>query len=360
MDHPALPEKKRVESLDYLRGLMALSVMLYHYTQWSYGLIGMNPVLKYLGIYAVGTFFILSGVSLTITYEKRINTLRDTVRFLVKRFFRIAPLFWLVSTIILLTLAFADVLGLPPSEIPLKRIIYNYSLLFGFIKASMSIPVGGWSIGDEMVFYFIFPFLFLLKQRFVLPAVTLASIGCAIYFAFFRFNPDLSLGAQWQIYVHPLNHLFLFMAGIAIAKYSHYLEAILQIRHCTVLALLACLIFAFAPFHGDQINVVSGYGRVILSTCCIVFVTMIFILNPTIKALPGRILQFLGESCYSIYLLHPVVALLPIILFKQIGIEEKYAYLVAIFLTLFTSWLTFRFIEKPMINLGSRLSAKLK
>jgi exopolysaccharide production protein ExoZ len=59
---------KRLESLDYLRGLMAVSVMAFHYVSWSFVKPGADSLLGKLGIYAVSIFYILSGVSLSFVY----------------------------------------------------------------------------------------------------------------------------------------------------------------------------------------------------------------------------------------------------------------------------------------------------
>jgi len=83
---------KRVESLDYLRGLMALAVMIYHYVAWTIGGLEADSVLGRLGIYAVSVFYILSGLSLAIVYNDRISSIGDVRDFMIKRVFRIFPI----------------------------------------------------------------------------------------------------------------------------------------------------------------------------------------------------------------------------------------------------------------------------
>lgn len=41
---------KRIESLDYLRGLMALSIMVYHYTAWTLNGVPSEYLLGKLGV----------------------------------------------------------------------------------------------------------------------------------------------------------------------------------------------------------------------------------------------------------------------------------------------------------------------
>jgi peptidoglycan/LPS O-acetylase OafA/YrhL len=91
--------RSRIESLDYLRGTMALSVMMYHYVVWSG--IDMKPdsLLSKLGIYAVSVFYVLSGLSLALAYKGRVASWRDVLRFFTKRIFRIAPLLWIMVTL---------------------------------------------------------------------------------------------------------------------------------------------------------------------------------------------------------------------------------------------------------------------
>jgi exopolysaccharide production protein ExoZ len=93
---------KRIVSLDYLRGLMAFSILVYHYASW-YGEVDFSSatVLGRLGIYGVEIFYIISGLSLALVYKARLNDIRSLASFFIKRFFRIAPIFWFVTTIVL-------------------------------------------------------------------------------------------------------------------------------------------------------------------------------------------------------------------------------------------------------------------
>lgn len=78
----------RLEPLDWLRGLMALSIMLYHFGPWHDA---AHPIGR-LGIYGVSIFFILSGLSMAIAYDRYICDVPSSVSFFIRRLFRIWPL----------------------------------------------------------------------------------------------------------------------------------------------------------------------------------------------------------------------------------------------------------------------------
>ncbi len=59
----------RIESLDWLRGLMAIAIMFYHLTSWHITPLDSSSVLGRLGIYGVSVFFILSGLSMAVVYS---------------------------------------------------------------------------------------------------------------------------------------------------------------------------------------------------------------------------------------------------------------------------------------------------
>jgi peptidoglycan/LPS O-acetylase OafA/YrhL len=351
---------KRVESLDYLRGLMAISVVIYHYSSWSTATLGGEYLFGKLGIYAVSIFYILSGLSLTIVYQNKITHFSDIISFFIKRLFRIFPLFWLVVTVFILIKVAASVLGNEEFSIPLYKIFLNYTLLFGFIEPSAYLTTGAWSIGNEMVFYAIFPIVFILSSKYpwVLPLTILLSIVAGLYFAFWTINEDVQLKYEWPVYINPFNQLFLFMAGIAIGKWGEYIQNI-EKRMGYFILLLALLIFWLYPAEGDKIQIVTGVERVVLSLSSIIFVLFVYILNPQIKSLPSNILAFLGQGCYSIYLLHPLIAIPIVAVFSKLGFDDPVAYIIAFFATLVISGLTFTYLEKPMMNVGKVVSQKL-
>ena len=157
---------KRIEALDYLRGLMAASVMVYHYVSWATPSHSSNSesLLGKLGIYAVSIFYILSGLSLSLVYKNKLSSGTEIRSYFIKRIFRIFPLFWFCTTIALLYKYAFSIISGEPFVFPLYKAILNYSLTFGFIDNSAYLTTGAWSIGNEMVFYLTLPFILFLNR----------------------------------------------------------------------------------------------------------------------------------------------------------------------------------------------------
>src|SRR5689334_7988737 len=204
-------QTQRIHAIDYLRGLFATSILVYHFSTWAgYNGPGVS-VLHKLGIYAVCAFYVISGISFGYIYRRLELRWADVYRFTIKRFFRLWPLY---------TLACVATLLFERHNLPSPLwIILNLTLTFGFINPVAYLPDGGWSIGNEMVFYLLFPVAIyaMRRQRWAFMLFLLASVGVACWFAFVRLDPTRSLGSQWPQYVRPENHLFLFLSGVLVA-----------------------------------------------------------------------------------------------------------------------------------------------
>lgn len=356
-------QKHRIETLDYLRGVMALSVMLYHYVSDCGYALGSETLLGKLGVYAVSIFYILSGLSLGLVYSGRINNRGDIADFAVRRVFRIFPLFWIVVTLSLIFAWLASALKGAVFLFPWGAAVLNYSLLFGFVAPAAYLSTGAWSIGNEMVFYAIFPAVILLSSRlkYVLPVALAVSYAVAAWFAAVVLDAAHSIEAQWVVYINPFNQLFLFLSGLALATYTRPSISRGARSSCVLLGCLCVLVFCFLPAHGDSIVLVTGWRRAAMSACCIILVGCVFVANLSVRGSVGRCLAFLGEGCYSIYLLHPLVAI-PVAFIVQRYRPGwlAYAYVLAALATLLASSATFKYVERPMISLGRRVSQRLR
>ena len=140
-----------------LRGLAALAVVLYH----TVHLVGITPpdFLEFIGRdfgYSVHLFFILSAFSLYYSTESLTNRPNWIPEYFLKRFFRIAPLFYFVIALeIARQIVFARRI-----VTDFNSILLNMTFTFGFVPFS-GFVWGGWSVGVEMIFYAIFPVLIL-------------------------------------------------------------------------------------------------------------------------------------------------------------------------------------------------------
>ena len=213
---------KRINTLDYLRGLCALGIMVYHYimfgmqtNQVTYT-IDVDNFLERIAIYGVSIFYILSGLTLYLVYrEKDFSRINNIKSFFKKRFLRIYPLF-IAVTLITFFISFKDI-----SWNAIVKLILNVSGLFSVLSWNSYFITGGWSIGNELSFYLLFPLLmfFIRNNRIYFYTLVGVSFFFYCYFAYFIISPDLSLAENWKHYVNPLNQSFLFVSGIILGHY---------------------------------------------------------------------------------------------------------------------------------------------
>lgn len=337
----------RLQSLDWLRGSMALAIMLYHFKGGG----DASSLLGKLGIYGVSIFFILSGLSMAIAYDKYNMDIRNAAKFFVRRLFRIWPLLWLAVALVAIPNYFSG------TSMGGTIILLNLSTLFGFVAPTQYINTGAWSIGNEMVYYALTPICIAAYQwrRWVGNSITLAAIGIGFGFAFWLLSPTTTLGSQWDVYINPFNNLFLYCVGLGI--YYNFRIEIARQWHVP-LFLLAVGLFIFYPASGNQINLVTGINRVAMSLISIMIVLVMYKCPPVLSSFISAKFEQLGVATYGVYLLHPIVMDFTKSAFQALGIQIKLVpALIAIVLTIVLSLCTFKFVEHPMIRLGKRVTS---
>ncbi|MCD0490216.1 acyltransferase [Pedobacter sp. MC2016-14] len=354
MDNSPKKTILRVESIDYLRGLAALSILAYHMHLFTFGEVDSSSMLGKLKIYGVSIFYILSGITLYIVYANRLYLNKsDLIGFYIKRFFRLVPLLWLAT---ILTLIFQY----NPEIMTLKKIVLNVTIIPGAIRPEGFIASGAWSIGNEIFFYLFFPFIIYLgriNKAFIYMSLLLSFVAL-YYFAFYILDPNVALGAQWSNYVNPLGQIFYFFTGIALGSIGGLVPRKNIITGILILVFSA-LFYTYQVF-GEPVQLVTGLNKMILSfyitVICFLFYKFDFeSFNEYLK----DVLQFFGNISYSLYLLHPITYGIVGSLLGFFAIKSSIALitLTVVFSILF-AWLSYVYFEKFFIKLGKKYHDK--
>jgi peptidoglycan/LPS O-acetylase OafA/YrhL len=185
------PRGERLEAIDALRGVAILAVLACHLvvvTPWGRnalagpGLEGTAGLAKALenGLLGVNLFFVLSGFVLFRPFADGSRPLRsgaDVRGFLGRRLARLGPMF-LLAVLVPLAMRFpyAELLDL------LACLAWMFSGLFVFSPEHhvprFNTPL--WSLGSELWFSLLFPFVVMARRRWgwraVLPAVAVGSL----------------------------------------------------------------------------------------------------------------------------------------------------------------------------------------
>jgi len=338
--------KNRIVGLDWLRGLCALSIMLYHLL----GSTTLNKfnVLNKLGLYGVSIFFILSGLSMAIVYHHFIKDFKSSIVFFIRRLFRIIPLYFIVCVlnvipILILTGSFDG-----------YEFLINITTLFGFIDRHNYIAMGAWSIGNEMVYYLFTPFIiFAFNYKKIAGNILyVLTVMIGMYFAFNGLNSNISLPDQWITYIHPFNNFFLFVTGIFMYYNLHNIKISQKI--IIPLLLMSGFIFALLPF-GDFISIATNWQRVAFCTISTFIVFLFYKIEIQNVSILGVVLEKLGIATYGVYLLHPIVRQYISYLIDS----QRIIISTSIILTIIISLLSYYYFEIKLMNYGKRLTNKM-
>ena len=146
-----------LQVVDALRGYAILLVIAVHSIGHNKDLVWpvIRPLL--LGFYGVQLFFLASALTLLMSWSRSDDSFaRRSGKFLIRRFFRIAPLYYLA------VLFYWFAYQAKPADFSIELLLG--SLLFYNAWSPYLVPTvpgwtpvpGGWSIGVEFCFYFIF------------------------------------------------------------------------------------------------------------------------------------------------------------------------------------------------------------
>ncbi|KFC01038.1 exopolysaccharide production protein [Trabulsiella guamensis ATCC 49490] len=348
----------RIQSIDYLRGLMSLSIVIYHFslsfTNWGFS--DSNTLLGRLGIYAVTAFYIISGMALYLAHRADKWSSSQYGIFIARRFLRLAPVYW-VALIAFTVFYCGFVNGFTFDK---WRYVQNIFLLFGITNPTKYMIMGGWSIGNEVVFYLFFPiFIVMVKNRMLASVLLVLSVLLLLYCSFFMINPSVTLARQWATYINPLNQVYYFIFGILAAKWFLPLVGTNK-KICISLALLLFLIFILYPASGNQAIIIHGITKLVFSMITLGLCVLFFLMQnlQNIKPL-HTILYFLGNVSYPLYLLHGVSFLYFRKWFFSAEMDNQQLIisgLILLLVLLVLSWLCHIGIEKPVIRLSKCLS----
>lgn len=317
----------RLRTFDFLRGLAILGVIVVHTVQSFPSQIGAIDFLAGLGRFGLQLFYFISALTMCYMWEQRDGESSPIRNFYIRRFFRIAPLFW-IAIIVYFFLSGRIITD------SINEIVLTASFLHGFSpNAINSIVPGGGSIAVEMTFYLIFPFIILAigRRRYIyLLSALLISLLYMLIFREFILGEILKNGiAPYQarefLYIAFPNQAPIFLLGC----YLHFL--IVDKKNPEICERLVIFsYFIFFCFLGYQ----EGDGHFIFPSVYITIGAFVFAClkyNLRLKAL-----EAIGRNSYSIYLTHFLVIdiflyLLPI----GIGLSALF---IAILLVTITSY----------------------
>lgn len=339
----------RLARVDGLRGLAILGVITVHCTILANAL---SPSALTFGKYGVQLFFLLSGYILCyVAHTKK----SDWGTFFAKRFFRLAPLYYL-------TLLFCVLLGysnpleanIVSAPLDFKNIAIHLTFLHGLLPNYIRSILGVfWSLTPEVIFYGLFPFLNKLSVKHLSlvfgATLILAVLHKPLAYLIFSQTPTVSTWAGCS----PFNNLYLFIWGMLVYKErAFFIQPIW--KWAGALAIVLFMMKSVDILGSDLVFVNDAELYVALA-----FPSLVYACHPVVNAiLENKPIQLLGKISYSAFFIHAAL----IQTFFHAGFRAPYPVVwgLIFLMTYLLSYISFRYIETPMIGVGHRLITHAK
>ncbi|MER8460933.1 acyltransferase, partial [Mesorhizobium sp. M0027] len=200
-DHAAPRRVQQYTSVQILRGLAALMVVIYHLPA-ALGMLDLGiPILNS----GVDLFFVISGFVMVLSTE---NRRRDHRAFLMQRFTRVVPFYWVMTFVMVAALWLFAGRAVSLEQLTNSLLFIPYlDTVTGYVQPVLGV---GWTLNLEILFYILFAAtmgLGTLTQMAMVGVVFAIAVAARIIF-----KP----AADTVLFFYTTPILFEFLAGMAL------------------------------------------------------------------------------------------------------------------------------------------------
>jgi len=341
-----------IEGIQYLRAIAALMVV-FHHARWFFPadcILFTAPWAEF-GSRGVDIFFVISGYVMTVStrnYSARAELrIPQALDFIVKRFIRVVPLYWIATLWTAKRLIWRGEAGLPL----LKDFLFvphfserDHGLIWPYLFQ-------GWSINYELFFYALFAISMLVgRRRYVflsLALLTLVLLGTVLTVT----HAQTNIAA---IIFYTSNLLLEFLMGIWLSLWMQG-----RVSRLPRPILMGVTLIAFVILAVPNDDTIRGFADGIVAVA-IVWTAVLWG-----DAINIPLLKHLGDASYSIYLFHMTIYGASLWVFKSLGLLPPTAFhmvSVVAMQIVFASLLglaVHRCVEKPVLTwLRSMVTAR--
>ena len=349
--------RSNTQFLTGIRGYAALAIIMVHCTGAFKGRNEYIDNFLNFGKYGVVAFFVLSAFSLSISMQKSLPFNRkNLVCYLRRRFYRIMPLYLIVTISIWLMINLTDWITTSAGDNFSSLLdLFSHATLVNVVNHQYANSIIGveWTIQLEMLAYLFLPALFYFTRNHswklgMFITIALYAIGKQdSLFEYLLPEAQTFYNHDWSLW----KYLFAFYAGalsynrIAQSQSSPWLQQ----NSLKVTYVLLAFLPIFATFFPTSENL-------IVTLWVILLIYMLLHVSPKNRILfENKIISKIGKTSFSIYLLHlPIYNLLLPKL--EMWIPSSISFVVFIISVMFISGITFKIIEEPFIKWSRSLA----
>lgn len=332
---------KRLNSVQMLRALAAIMVVIYHLLIMLVHNGGYRFSIIDVGAAGVDLFFVISGFVMIYTSAETFNKSQASFHFIKRRLIRILPMYWLYTSVVVMLLIIAPTL-FSVIKFDWHHVLFSYLLLLSKNSNGQigTVMQTGWTLCYEVYFYLLLAILINFPRKYFL--ITMG----VIFLAGVAIGKMIAPLYPWTIVAFdPI--LFEFYMGTVIA--FMYLNGFALPR---VIAILF-VILAIATLSSAYNIIIENltWKRVIYwgLPCGFLLYAVVSLERTQIK-IPQWILA-LGDSSYSLYLVHPFIIPAFGKLWFALHLAEKISPIIPFGITLISTLLIahmlYLYIENP-------------
>ncbi len=348
---------KHLRSLDVIRGVAILMVVIWHYLPRDCSTPSYLVYSTRLFWSGVDLFFVLSGFLISSILLENVQKRNYFQVFYARRSARILPLY------VLVLIGFYCVLSINPrgfqeafnDRLPIfAYLTFTQNLFYGF-RQGFGDPWLDvtWSLAVEEQFYLFLSLLILKISRRNLAIVSVILILLAPVLRFFS--------SQYVAYVFPFHRADTLMLGVLLALLwssesgKTFLVRNIGLFRWLFIALL--LIAGYLTFIDTEVGDAIGHFWLALLYGDVLVLGLVLNNEHTRSFLGDKFVEWLGLRSYGIYLLHKPIQLLTtyllLIIFRE-RFDQWIVITISLCLLLTSAEISYRFFEKPIIELGRR------